>query len=190
MPLLLSAFSAAMGAQVMRSAPVRCESGQRIAWGRGDRHHPRMADQLPLITADTLARRDAIARLAPFMGRDLRGLAASYGITVWRDGRRNKGWAGQTVERLLGMAINSEQAADFGDWELKVVPLVPAVQTGGWRLKESMAITMFSAADLETQTFEESHLWAKLQRVLVVGRSFEGPGETRSILLGAAPFDL
>lgn len=149
-----------------------------------------MSDQLPLIAPEALKRHAAIERIAPFMGRDLRGLAASYGITVWRDGRRNKGWAGQTVERLLGMAINSDQAADFGDWELKVVPLVPAVQTGGWRLKESMAITMFSAADLETQTFEESHLWAKLQRLLVVGRSFEGPGEARSILLGAAPFDL
>lgn len=149
-----------------------------------------MVDQLTLLDAPTLSRADALHRLAPFMGADLRGLAASYGVTVWRGERRNKGWAGQTVERLLGMANNSDQAADFGDWELKVVPLVPAVQTGGWRLKESMAVTMFNPVELEEQAFEDSHLFAKLSRLLVVGRSFEGPAEAHSALLCAAPFDL
>lgn len=146
--------------------------------------------QLPLIEPTTLRRAEALERLAPFMGKNLRDLAATYQVTVWRAGRRNKGWAGQTIERLLGMPNNSDQAADFGDWELKVVPLVPAVQTGGWRLKESMAITMLNLADLEEQPFEDSHLLAKLSRLLVVGRSYEGPSEARSLLLGAAAFDL
>lgn len=146
--------------------------------------------QLPLIDPPRLSRADALTRLEPFLGADLRALANSYEVTVWRDGRRNKGWAGQTVERLLGMAINSDQAADFGDWELKVVPLVPATSRGGWRLKESMAITMFNVADLEEQAFADSHLFAKLGRLLVVGRSYEGPSESRSVLLGAAAFDL
>lgn len=146
--------------------------------------------QLPLLDAPRLNRADALARLEPLLGTNLRDLAATYQVTVWRGERRNKGWAGQTIERLLGMPNNSEQAADFGDWELKVVPLVPAVLAGGWRLKESMAITMFTVADLEEQSFEESHLLAKLGRLLVVGRSYEGPSEARSLLLGAAAFDL
>jgi DNA mismatch repair protein MutH len=126
--------------------------------------------------------------LAALEGADLRGLAEGYGITVWREGRRNKGWAGQTVERFLGQRPNARQGADFGDWELKVVPMVSV--EGGWRLKETMAITMLSAGDLETQDFAESHLLEKLERIIVVARSFEAPDDAQSTVLRSAAFDL
>ena len=130
-----------------------------------------------------------MVRLDALIGQDLRPLAEHYGITVWRDGKRNKGWAGQTVERYLGNRPNSSQAADFGDWELKVVPLM-LTATGGLRLKETMAVTMFTAAEIETREFEESHLLEKLQRLVVVGRTYEGPDESRSFVLAASAFDL
>lgn len=149
-----------------------------------------MSDQLDLIAAPPpLSRADALARLDALVGEDLRPLADAYGITVWRDGRRNKGWAGQTVERHLGQRPNSAQAADFGDWELKVVPLAFTAD-GALRLKETMAITMFTEEDLETQAFEDSHLLDKLRRIVVVARVYEGPDEGRSLVAAVAPFDL
>jgi DNA mismatch repair protein MutH len=136
-----------------------------------------------------LGRADALDRLAILVGVDLRPLADRYGVTVWRDGRRNKGWAGMVVERYLGLAANGTQAPDFGDWELKVVPLELAAD-GRLRLKETMAITMFTAADLESQEFEQSHLLAKLGRIVVVARVYEGPEEARSVVQAVAGFDL
>ena len=146
--------------------------------------------QLALITPPpTLRREDALVRLDALVGHDLRPLADELGITVWRNGRRNKGWAGQVVERYLGQSPNSRQGADFGDWELKVVPLQLSAD-GTPRLKETMAITMFTEAEVEAQDFEHSHLLHKLRRLIVVARLYEGPQEARSLLLGAAEFQL
>ena len=137
----------------------------------------------------TLTREDALERLRDLLGRDLRALARAYGVTFERAGARNKGWAGQTVERALGLAADAQQAPDFGDWELKVVPLV-ARADGTLTPRETMSITMFTAADLERQRFEDSHLFAKLRRLVVVGRLYEGPEEARSLVYDARPFDL
>lgn len=149
-----------------------------------------MDAQLDLIPGPApLGRAEALERLRALEGHDLRPLADTYGITVWSDGRRNKGWAGQVVERHLGRSPNSDHGADFGSWELKVVPLVCGAD-GVPRLKETMAITMFTAADLESREFEDSHLLTKLRRLIVVARTYEGPDEARSLLCGAAAFDL
>ncbi len=149
-----------------------------------------MTDQLSLVDEPALLSREAaVEKLAALVGEDLRPLADDFGITVWREGRRNKGWAGQVVERYLGQRPNSRQGADFGDWELKVVPMVQSAD-GSLRLKETMSITMFTQKELETCTFEESHLWAKLQRLLLVARLYESPEEANSFVLTVAPFDL
>jgi DNA mismatch repair protein MutH len=147
-------------------------------------------EQLHLIAPPPpLTRTDAVEKLKGLVGQDLRPLADKFGITVWKNGNRNKGWAGQVVEKYLGQSPNSEQAADFGDWELKVVPLT--LNTAGHlRAKESMAITMFTANEIEEQAFEESHLFDKLNRLLLVARLYCDPAESESPLLGAAAFDL
>jgi len=67
-------------------------------------------------------------------------MADQYGITVWKNQHKNKGWAGQAIEHYLGLPQNSLQAPDFATWELKVVPLRRAAD-GGLNVKESMAIT-------------------------------------------------
>lgn len=146
--------------------------------------------QLDLIgPPQELTRDEALLRLEQISGDDLRPLADRFGITVWRDGRLNKGWAGQVVEAYLGRSPNSDKAADFGDWELKVVPLVANAE-GTLRAKESMAIAMFTAEELETQSFEDSHLLEKLRRLIVVARLYLGGEERSSLLLGATEFDL
>lgn len=149
-----------------------------------------MSDQLHLIPPPPpLSRAEGLRRLDALVGVDLRPLADRYGITVFRDGRRNKGWAGQVVERYLGRSPNADKAADFGDWELKVVSVVPDAR-GAPRVKESMAIAHCTAAELESTPFEDSHLLEKIGRLVVVARLAGAPDDGHSPVLGAAPFDL
>jgi DNA mismatch repair protein MutH len=146
--------------------------------------------QLDLIPPPpSLRREEAQQRLEALVGVDLGPLAVAYGITVERDGRRNKGWAGHVVERFLGRSPNADKAADFGDWELKVVSVVPDAD-GRPRVKDSMAIAQFTPAEIERDAFEDSHLLDKLRRLLIVVRLADDPFDLSSALLGAMPFDL
>jgi DNA mismatch repair protein MutH len=122
-------------------------------------------------------------------GKDLRPLAEQYGVTVWKNGHKNKGWAGQVIEQYLGLPQNSLQAPDFGSWELKVVPLIRAADDT-LRVKESMAITMIEPAEVVASKFEDSHLYDKLRSMIVVARIFENVADTASVLHSAAEFDL
>ena len=142
-----------------------------------------------IIQTQRLDRREGLARIKQLTGKDLRLLADSYGITVWKNGRKNKGWAGQVIEHYLGLPQNSLQAPDFGTWELKVVPL-RRIAGGTVRVKESMAITMLEPPEVIASKFEDSHLYDKLRSMIVVARIFENVKETSSILHSAAEFDL
>ncbi len=141
------------------------------------------------ITAQTLNRRDAVRRINSLAGKDLRAMADEYKIPVWKNGRENKGWAGLVIERYLGLPQNSRQEPDFGDWELKVVPLSKETN-GNLRVKESMAITMLEPAEVVANKFEDSHLYDKLRSLVVVSRVWESKEELHSMLHAAAEFDL
>jgi DNA mismatch repair endonuclease MutH len=141
------------------------------------------------IQTEKLPRAEALRRIRLLSGKDLRALAGQYGITVWKNGKKNKGWAGHVIERYLGLPQNSRQAADFGSWELKVVPLRRA-SDGTVRIKESMAITMIEPAEVVASRFSDSHLYDKLRSLIVVARVFENVEDTSSILHSAAEFDL
>ncbi len=141
------------------------------------------------ITTQSLDRKEAIRRINQLAGKDLRLMADDYKIPVWKNGRENKGWAGLVIERYLGLPQNSRQAPDFGDWELKVVPLRQDV-SGNLRVKESMAITMLEPAEVLANKFEDSHLYDKLKSMVVVSRIYESKEELHSVLHAAAEFDL
>jgi DNA mismatch repair protein MutH len=141
------------------------------------------------IQTSALSRAEALRRIRLLTGKDLRPLAEQYRVTVWKNGRKNKGWAGQVIEQYLGLPQNSLQAPDFGSWELKVVPLVRAAN-GTLRVKESMAITMIEPAEVVASKFEDSHLYDKLRSMNVVARIFENAEDTSSVLHSAAEFDL
>ena len=141
------------------------------------------------IQAQTLARAEALRRIKLLSGKDLRPLADQFHVTVWKNGRKNKGWAGQVIEQYLGLPQNSLQAPDFGSWELKVVPLRRAAD-GTVRVKESMAITMIEPGEVLANKFEDSHLYDKLRSMIVVARVFENVDDTSSVLHSAAEFDL
>jgi DNA mismatch repair protein MutH len=130
-----------------------------------------------------------MARLRGIIGQDLRALADELGVTVWKDGKLNKGWAGHTIERILGLSLNCSRAPDFGSWELKLVSL-KRNKNGQLCVKETMAITMLDPKEVARQEFEGSHLFTKLRKGLVAARIFEGYDEARSILYSVGDFDL
>jgi len=137
-----------------------------------------------------MERVDAVARLTTLIGQDLRQLADQFNVTVWsQEGKKNKGWAGHTIERYLGLALNSSRSPNFGSWELKLVPLV-ARKTGELRVKETMAITMIDPVEVVNKEFEESHLFNKLKKIVVVARVFESQNDNRSLVHSVASFDL
>lgn len=136
-----------------------------------------------------MERLEAIQRIRALIGADLRPLAEKYNITVWKDGKKNKGWAGHVIERYLGLPLNSSRAPNFGSWELKVVPLKRGLD-GNLRVKETMAITMLDPVEVIAKEFEASHLFTKLHKQIVVSRIFDDVKETSSILYAAAEFDL
>lgn len=140
-----------------------------------------------------MERSDALLRIRALQGQDLRSLADRYHVTVWKsvDGvyHKNKGWPGHVVERYLGLALNSSRSPNFGSWELKVVPLRYR-RDGSLTVKETMAITMIDPVEVRDKEFEESHLYNKLRKQIVVSRIFQDVQETSSLLHAAAEFDL
>ncbi len=141
-----------------------------------------------------MERVEALQRLTQLVGQDLRPLADQYKVTVWREGgQKNKGWAGHTIERFLGLPLNPSQSPNFGSWGLKVVPLVRRRATkrrGELKVKETMAITMIDPVEIAAKEFEESHLLNKLKKMVVVARVFESQDEVCSLLHSVASFDL
>ena len=113
-----------------------------------------------------MEREDAVEKLRQLTGQNLHDLAKKYEVTVHaKNGKVNKGWAGHVIERHLGIPINSSQSPNFGSWELKSVPL-KLLKNGQLTFKETMAITMIDAYQVERTSFENSHLLAKLKKAI------------------------
>ena len=62
--------------------------------------------------------------------------------------------------------------------------------SGALQVKETMAITMIDAYNVQNTPFEQSHLLSKLQKAVVCARVFESQREERSLLVRVAAFDL
>lgn len=116
-----------------------------------------------------MKRTEALTKLQELVGKELHELAKKYGVTVYRDGKVNKGWAGHVFERHLQLPINSAQSPNFGSWELKSIPL-KYKKNGELTFKETMAITMIDPVNVCQKEFEDSHLLAKLKKAIVVAR--------------------
>lgn len=136
-----------------------------------------------------MERDEAISRLRKLVGKDLVRLAAKHGVTVWKAGKLNKGWAGHTIERYLGLPLSSAQSPNFGSWELKIVPL-KRLKTKAIVPKETMAITMIDGVNVARTPFEQSHLLTKLRKAVVCARMFESTQEKSSLLVSVSAFDL
>jgi len=144
-----------------------------------------------------MERAEALKKLERLVGSDMLALAAKHEIPVHIEiaiegklvPRVNKGWAGHTVERFLGIPLNSSRSPNFGSWELKVVP-VRVLPSGAVRAKETMAITMIDPVDVRSKTFEDSHLLAKMRKMVVVARTFVDKAESAAVVYSVGAFDL
>lgn len=115
-------------------------------------------------------REEALPKLRELKGIELHDLARKYEVTYRSaSGRVNKGWAGHTVERYLGLPLNSSQSPNFGSWELKVIP-IKTLQNGKLQIKETMFITMIDPVNVKQTPFEKSHLYQKLRKIILVSR--------------------
>lgn len=136
-----------------------------------------------------ITRFEATHKLQKFIGQDLRKLATEHHFNIFKNGKLNKGWAGSTLERVLGVGNNCIQAPNGDFWELKVVPLVKR-KNGNWRVKETMAITMIKPEDDAITPFEQSHLFSKMEKMIICGRERVDKEESSSPLLYVNSFDL
>jgi DNA mismatch repair protein MutH len=136
-----------------------------------------------------LERNIAIEKLQTLNGQDLHHLAQKYEITVNKNGKINKGWAGHVIERFLGLPINSAQSPNFGSWELKSIPL-NRKKNGELRFKETMAITMIDDYHVKNTTFENSHLLSKLKKFVCVARTVGSNYDQPTFIHSVVPFDL
>lgn len=117
-----------------------------------------------------MERIQAIEKLNELVSKEIHELAELYKVTIYRNGKVNKGWAGHVFERHLELPINSAQSPNFGSWELKSFP-IKTLKDGTLQFKETMAITMIDPINVIQKTFEESHLLSKLKKAVVVGRT-------------------
>lgn len=117
-------------------------------------------------------------------------MARQHGVTIFKEGKKNKGWAGHALERYLSLPLNSSRAPNFGSWELKSTSLVRSKRDGQLRVKETIAITMLDPVEVAQKEFEESHLYNKLRKTLLVARIHESQAEEQSLLHSIAEFDL
>ncbi len=136
-----------------------------------------------------MERKEAIKNLQRLIGKELHELANEFGVTIYRNGRVNKGWAGHVFERFLELPINSAQAPNFGSWELKSIPL-KYKKNGELTFKETMAITMIDPVNVRQKEFEDSHLLTKLNKAIVVARIVGDTVDEPSYIHSIVEFDL
>ncbi|GAB3583504.1 PDDEXK family nuclease [Hymenobacter daeguensis] len=137
-----------------------------------------------------MERADAVRLLEQLIDKDLVQVAHAHGVTIFKDGKKNKGWAGHTLERFLSLPLNSSRAPNFGSWELKSTSLVRSKRDRSLRVKETIAITMLDPVEITQKEFEESHLYNKLRKTLIVARIHESQQEEHSLLHSIAEFNL
>lgn len=137
-------------------------------------------DPLPL-----LSRSISASKLRSYVDVELHEVAKSAGVTIkTSSGKVNKGWAGHTVEHILGIPTNSFQEPDGLTWELKVIP-VKRLKSGRLTFKETMAMTMINPDKVSKVPFKKSHLYEKMRSMLVVvrevGTSYSDPSYIRAV---------
>lgn len=134
-----------------------------------------------------ITRTTAIKNLSKYIGQELSDFAKKYDITIVKNGKYNKGWKGQILERLAGLDNNNSKAPNGLSYELKSVSfyykkdlLVP---------KETMAIAMINPKELLEQDFFESHCWAKFKAIVFCAVMWNGKNSDKAKFLDIANLD-
>lgn len=115
-----------------------------------------------------MLRADSLLKLQSLLpGQNLHELAKKHEITVEVAGKKNKGWVGQTLEKVANLENSNLQKKDGEDFELKSTSLI--LKDGNWFPKETIKVTMLNPTRMIEETFETSALWNKLSRLILVG---------------------
>ncbi|MBO0407830.1 DNA mismatch repair endonuclease MutH [Aeromonas hydrophila] len=106
---------------------------------------------------------ELLARAYAMAGFTLAQLAATAGIAVPADLRRDKGWVGQLIEWQLGASAGSKPEQDFPDLgiELKTIPIDPQGKP-----LETTFVCVAPLIGVSGQQWEQSNVRNKLSRVL------------------------
>ena len=129
----------------------------------------------------------AVQNLEKYIGQDLAPWAVQFGIVTFTEAKQNKGWKGQTLERLAGLSGGNEQAPNGLGFELKSTAFHKGKDI--WVPKETMAITMINPTTLITTPFYKSHCWEKLKSILFCAVTWNGHHNPESKLLSVQSFD-
>jgi DNA mismatch repair protein MutH len=108
---------------------------------------------------------ELLERARDLAGRNLAELAARAGLPLPSEPRRNKGYVGSLVERLLGARAGSASVPDFPRLgiELKTIPLA-----ADGTPRESTFVCTVGLGEIADSEWEQSGVYRKLARVLWV----------------------
>lgn len=122
-------------------------------------------------------------------GVDISELARANNITIiTREGKINKGWVGQTLDRLANTLDINSSKPDGEDFELKSVSVIN--RNSEWVPKETIAITMMNPQSILTESFENSALWHKLERMILVGHCYADGKKDSAFVKFISPVDV
>lgn len=99
-------------------------------------------------------------------GKNLFDLAQMWGVPTRWGAQKNKGWVGQTIEKVAGLDNTNEAKKDGLDFELKTTSLLKKGEH--FEPKETIKITQLNPALMLQEEFFSSILWEKLERLILV----------------------
>ena len=119
---------------------------------------------------DRAARREALlAHARALVGVELGELADQLGIPAPPLGAvRTKGWAGQVIERELGVETGGAHGPDFGELEVELKTVPVTVVDGKLVPLESTAVCLIDPIAIAGESWATSYARHKLARVLFV----------------------
>jgi DNA mismatch repair protein MutH len=122
-----------------------------------------------------------------YIGQDIAQYAAKFDIRPYVNGKQNKGWKGLVLERLAGLGNNNLRAPNGLTFDIKSVSFKKREDV--FVPKETMAITMFTPADVIKESFLESHCWNKLKSLVFCAVEWTGTNAEGGILLDVTSLD-
>lgn len=122
------------------------------------------------ITSSPATETELWERACRLQGQTLGTLATEMGMALPAHFKREKGWIGQLLERVLGASAGSLAKPDFPHLgiELKTLPLKP-----NGKPKESTYISIVPLINTSLLTWTASDVYRKLQRILWIPYFFD-----------------
>lgn len=141
--------------------------------------------QKPLTSFSHLPLRAEVIELlrSELPGKNLYDLADEFGVTIFKEGALNKGWVGQTIEKVASLTGGNAKGKDGFDFELKSSSLVK--REDRWFPKETIKITQLNPKEILEEEFEKSILWSKLSRLIFVGVHHESENKCSTVAINA-----